>query len=68
MMTIRERIGQRIADLRSERGMTQQQLADTADISRVHVSRIEQGKYAVSLDVLDRISTALGTKIELIED
>ena len=65
-MTIRERIGQRIADLRSEKGMTQAQLAEVADITRSHLSRIESGKYAVSLDVLDRIATALGTKVELI--
>ena len=67
-MDIRLRIGQQIADLRAQNKMTQQDLADAAGVSRTHLTRIETGKYAVKLDVLDKIATALGVRIELIND
>ena len=64
---VRSRIGSRIRDLRTERGMTIQQLADKAGITRANLSNIEAGKYSVGLDILNKIATALGASIELIE-
>ena len=63
---IRLRIGRQIADLRSQKGMTQQQLADAAGITRVHVSRVESGKYSVGLDILAKIANALDVRVGLI--
>ena len=62
----RERIGQRIADLRKERGMTQQDLADKTGNQRNHISRIESGKYSVGFDTLQAIAEALGGTIDII--
>lgn len=64
----KERIymGKRIAILRAERGMTQQELADKTGIKREHVSRIEAGKYSVGLDILAKIAKAFGTNIDLV--
>ena len=62
----RERIGQRIADLRKEKGMTQQGLADIVGMQRNHISRIEAGKYSVGFDTLQSIAEALGGTIDII--
>lgn len=62
----RERIGQRIADLRKEKGMTQQGLADIVGMQRNHISRIEAGKYSVGFDTLQAIAEALGGTIDII--
>ena len=62
----RERIGHRIADLRKEKGMTQQGLADIVGMQRNHISRIEAGKYSVGFDTLQAIAEALGGTIDII--
>ena len=63
----RERIGQRIADLRKEKGMTQQGLADIVGMQRNHISRIEAGKYSVGFDTLQSIAEALGMTVDIID-
>ena len=60
-------IGKRIAILRSEHGMTQQELADKVSIKREHVSRIEAGKYSVGLDILCKVAKAFDMDIDFIE-
>ena len=52
-------IGRRIAEIRREVGMTQDQLAEKADISVVHLSNVERGKKMPGLPVLIRIAEAL---------
>jgi transcriptional regulator with XRE-family HTH domain len=64
---VRERIGGRVATLRKLKGMTQEQLAQAAGLQRTHVSRIEAGKYAVTLDVIQAISEALGMTVDIID-
>ena len=61
----RQRIGQRIADLRKQHGLTQQELADVSNIGRSHLVRIEQGKYNVRLDTIASIAQALGCKVNI---
>lgn len=63
----RERIGQRIAALRTLAGMTQAQLADKAGMHRSHINRIENGKYAVMLESIEAIAQALGMTVDLID-
>lgn len=57
-------IGKRIAILRAQQGMTQQELAEKSGIKREHVSRIEAGKYSVGLDILSKVAKAFGTNID----
>jgi transcriptional regulator with XRE-family HTH domain len=64
----RKRIGQRIAELRSQHNMTQQQLADKTGLIRAHISRIEQGRYSVGFDTLQLIADAFGYRIEFINN
>lgn len=62
---IRSAVGKRIKSIRLQRDMTQQELAAAADITKVHICRIEEGKYSVGIDVLDKIADALGVSLEL---
>lgn len=48
-----------IRRLREEKNLSQQQLADLADVAKITVQRIENAKYSVTLDVLISISKAL---------
>lgn len=50
------RLGRRIRVLRSERGWTQQQLADMTGIGRVHVSELENGKREAGLRMLEKLA------------
>ena len=55
------RIGSRIRELRSEQGLTVQQLADRAQISRRLLTQIEHGQANPSLVAVTRIARQLGT-------
>lgn len=57
------KLGLNIAYYRKERGLSQIKLADRIDISRTHMSRIENNDCAVSLDVIFRIAKALDVPV-----
>lgn len=55
----REAVGLKIRLTRVKENMTQEQLAEKADISSSYISAIERGKQSVSLEYVDRIAEAL---------
>ena len=63
----RDRIGLRILTLRKMRGWSQDELARCSGLQRTHISRIEQGKYAVTLETIQAIAEALGMTVDLID-
>lgn len=64
---VRERIGNRIAALRKKAGLTQEELALRAGLQRTHVGRIEAGRYAVTLEVVQAIAEAIGMTVDIID-
>lgn len=54
-----QQIGANIVYYRKQLGLSQEKMAERADISRVHLARIEQGMGATSLPLLFSISDAL---------
>ena len=58
-----KRIGDNIRRFRKKRGMTQERLAEKADLHPVYVSQVERADRAVTIDVLLRITKALGIKL-----
>ena len=54
-----KKLGLNIAYYRKEKGLSQMQLADAAEISRTHMSRIENNDCAVSLEAVFNIADAL---------
>jgi UDP-N-acetylglucosamine 1-carboxyvinyltransferase len=63
MMTTNEKIGDFIARVRQERGMTQAEFATRLGTSQSAVNRIERGKQNLSLETLARLSEALNKQI-----
>jgi transcriptional regulator with XRE-family HTH domain len=61
--TLRKRFGQRLRDIRAERGMTQERFAETLDISVDFLSLIERGRNAPSFETLDRIAKRLKVSV-----
>lgn len=59
---IRIRLGQRIRELRMERGWRQIDLAVHAELSKTHICDLETGRREVGLEALDRIAVALDLK------
>ena len=57
-------IEQKLAALRSERGMTQAQLARRLGVSQPHIAKLEAGRARnIELHTLCRWATALGAKL-----
>ncbi len=56
-----EQIGARMKTARNNKGLSQQAVADPADINRLYLSRVERGLENVSILTLVRIAEALGT-------
>jgi len=57
--TLRKRFGERLRQIRLGRRMTQEQFAETLDISVDFLSLIERGRNAPSFETLDRIAKRL---------
>ncbi len=58
-MTIQEKIGKRITELRKEKNLSQQRFAYEADIERSFLTHIEKGRKNISVGTLERIFSAL---------
>ena len=63
----RKAMGERIRAMRTAQDWTQEQLAYIAGITTSNVRSIEAGKYAVNIDVLNKIAIALNAELRLIE-
>ena len=64
----RDRIGLRIQTLRKMKKLSQDELARRAGIQRTHLSRIEAGKYAVTLETIQAIAEALGMTVDIVDE
>lgn len=60
----RVRLGQRIAEIRKERSLTQQQVAEETGLLKQNISRIEGGRYNFGIDILAKIAAALECDVE----
>lgn len=57
------RLGRRIRDVRKERGLTQEELAERADVTWHFISAIERGTSGLALDTLIAIAAALEVSV-----
>ena len=48
--------------------MSQEQLAERAGLQRTHISRIEAGKYAVTLETIQALAEALGMTVDIVDE
>lgn len=59
-MDMRKLVGRNFARLRAAAGLTQEQVADRADISQQYISGLERGQRNPSVETLYKIAQALG--------
>jgi len=62
-MNAKNFIGKRIQELRKRQGLSQEQIAEKAEISSNYLSRIECGKENPTLDMLIKLASALNVEI-----
>lgn len=58
-MNLRARLAWNLRAIRTEKGITQENLAVDAQIDRSTVSEIERERFNVSIDLIDRLAGAL---------
>jgi HTH-type transcriptional regulator / antitoxin HipB len=56
-------LGERVRQLREEHGLSQRELAEKIGSTQPAIARLEGGGVAPSIDTLERVAGALGTKL-----
>lgn len=62
-MDIKQKLGLKIKDLRKLKGLSQEKLANLAEIDRTYLPTIEKGERNVSIEVIEKLAKALDVKI-----
>ena len=60
-MEIKEKFGQKVKELREQKGFSIEQLANISNVDRNYISDIEKGKRNVSIEIMEKIIIALDT-------
>jgi transcriptional regulator with XRE-family HTH domain len=63
-MNIKQRVGIRIKEYRKLKGLSQEKLANLAEIDRTYLPTIEKGERNVSIEILERLAKALEINIK----
>ena len=63
-MNILKTFGDRVREIREKKGLSQEKLAELADLHRTYISSVELGKRNISLVNIKAISDALKVPIE----
>ncbi len=58
-MDVKQKVGQRIKELRKQLELSQEALALKAEVDRTYVTDVENGRRNVSLEILERLIKAL---------
>lgn len=64
---IRKYIGRQIAEMRNKAGLSQVELAEKSGVGSSHIARIEQGRYSVGIDILQKIAGVFGMRVGFVE-
>lgn len=67
-MNVKESLGKRIKFLRNEIGISQEELADRAEIDRTYITSVECGKRNISIVNIEKIAKALGVTLSKLFD
>ena len=63
-MDMKVAIGERIAELRKAKNLSQQQFSYEAEIERSYLTHVEKGRKNISIDTLIKITSALGISLK----
>jgi transcriptional regulator with XRE-family HTH domain len=59
LMDIKQKVGQRIKELRHQLELSQEALAYKAEVDRTYMTDVENGRRNISIENLEKIITAL---------
>ena len=60
------KIGKKLKEIRISRGLTQEYVANMADVNTSHISNIENNRVKISLSTLVHVCNALSTTVDYI--
>lgn len=58
------RFGRQLRSIRTEKGISQEKLADLAGLHRTYVSSVERGSRNISLENIERLAIALDVTLK----
>jgi len=58
-MTLRKRVARNLRMLRHAKGLSQEELADRANINRNYVGMLEREEHAATVDMLEKLADVL---------
>ena len=64
--TQRIKLARKIREIRVEKKLTQEAVAQRANMPQSVIARLESGEHSISLDTLNKVATALGKHVELV--
>ena len=65
---VRQFLGQRVRELRKQRGLSQQRLGDGSALSGKFIGEVERGEKSISIDSLYKVSVALAVPLSALTD
>ncbi|WP_076398559.1 helix-turn-helix transcriptional regulator [Rhizobium sp. RU33A] len=63
-MEIRELFARNLRKMRQAKGLSQEELAHRANVDRTYVSSLERAVYSPTIEVLEKLARALGSRPE----
>lgn len=61
-----EQIGKKLKEIRISKGLTQEYIANMADVNTSHISNIENNRVKISLPTLVHVCNALGITVDYV--
>jgi transcriptional regulator with XRE-family HTH domain len=63
-MNIKTKIGIRVKELRANKKISQEKLAELADLDRTYINSVENGRRNISIENVEKIANALDVSLQ----
>lgn len=68
MLSLKQKFGKRVRELRKSKGLTQEQIAELINIEPPNVSKLENGLHFPQPDKIEKIAKALNVNVQELFD
>ena len=62
-MDIKSKVGKRVKELRNNLGLSQEELANLAELDRTYITSVERGKRNISIVNVEKLANALNVSL-----